>query len=146
MEAVYQAHRFDALKMRYDDQVALLRSITELDLKLFTGYFTVQLLLGAWLTSHPLSRVLMQIGLLSIDLTLCLIASRLLYLSQKRRCEIVATIKNICEVLGFTQKDIYLSGSAINPEIVLRAWTPYYIVGVLVSSIGIGLIIFGGLA
>lgn len=145
-EPVYRGHEFEALKTRYEDQVTLLRSITQLDSQLFTGYMTLQLALGAWLSSHPLTRLRMQVGLLLIDLTLCFITSWFLYGSYKRRLEIVTTIKNICDALGFTEKGIYLREKAINPETRLRAWGYWYIAGVWVTAVGIVLIIFGGLS
>jgi hypothetical protein len=144
-EAIYRGHEFEALKMRYEDQVTLLRSITQLDAQLFTGYITLQLALGAWLSSHPITKLGMQIGLLLIDLVLCFITSKFLFSSHKRRLEIVITIKNICEALGFTEKGIYIEDKAINPQTRLRAWGYWYIAGAWVTAVGIILIIFGGL-
>lgn len=141
----YRGHEFDALKTRYDDQVALLRSITQLDSQLFTGYITLQLVLSAWLAGHPVNKPLVRAGLLLIDLTLCFIASRFLYGSYRRRLEIVTTIKNICEALGFTEKGIYLPNKAINPKTVLRAWGYWYIAGVWVAALGFVLVLFGAL-
>ena len=44
--------KFEALKMRYEDHVELLRFMTTLDFKIFGGYMTLQLLVGSWLGEH----------------------------------------------------------------------------------------------
>ena len=142
VQPVYQGHEFEALKLRYEDQVTLLRTLTALDLQIFTGYITIQTVLGGWLTQYPVSSILLKIGLLFIDLTLSGVAGWLLYNDYKRRIEVVATIKNLNEALGYTKPNIYLQGKAINATTKFRPWVYGYIVGVVTGALGVSLIIF----
>lgn len=106
MEQAYKGHEFEALKMRYEDQVELLREITKLDLQIFSGYLTLQIALGGWLIAHPLQSLMMQIGMLLIDAALAAIAGYLHYSHFHRRREAVDTIKNLNRALGFTEQGI----------------------------------------
>ena len=70
MTKAYEGHEFDALKLRYEDQVALLRSLTQFDFKIFVGFFTLQLLLASWLSANPISSCTVRIALAVIDAVL----------------------------------------------------------------------------
>ena len=142
-QPVYQGHEFEALKLRYEDQVALLRTLTTIDWQVFTSYITVQVILGSWLIQHPIDNVLLKVGLAIIDLTLAGIAGWLLFNNYKRRIEVVGTVKNLNEAFGFTKPDIYISGKAINPPTIFRPWVYGYIVSVITGALGVALIIFG---
>jgi hypothetical protein len=142
-QPAYHGHEFEALKLRYEDQVALLRTLTTIDWQVFTSYITIQVVLGSWLIQHPIEYILLQAGLAIIDLTLASIAGWLLYNNYKRRIEVVDTVKNLNEALGFTNPNIYLPGKAINPPTIFRPWVYGYLVGVATGALGIGLIIFG---
>ncbi len=141
IQPAYQGHEFEALKLRYEDHVELLRTLTALDLQIFTGYITVQVVLGGWLTQYPVRDILLKIGLVLIDLTLSGVAGWLLYNNYKRRTEVVGTIKNLNDALGFTKPDIYLQGKAINAPTTFRPWVYGYLVGVVAGAVGVGLII-----
>jgi hypothetical protein len=140
---VYQGHEFEALKLRYEDQVALLRSLTTIDWQVFTSYITIQVVLGSWLIQNPINNLLLRLALELIDLTLAGIAGWLLYSNYKRRIEVVGTVKNLNEALGFTEPGIYLPGKAINPPTIFRPWVYGYILGVITGALGVALILFG---
>lgn len=142
-------NKYDALKLRFTDQVALLVKMTEIDLKIFSGYITLQLALGAWLiTKKDLlppdehQRIVSLIGLFVLDVVLAGIASKFLYNNFKRRAEVVGTVNNLNEALGFTKPGIYIE-SAINAQTQFRPWWYWYLVGIVAGVIGIGLIIYG---
>lgn len=143
IQPAYQGHEFEALKLRYEDQVALLRTLTTIDWQVFTSYITIQVVLGSWLIQHPIDNTLLRVGLAVIDLTLAGIAGWLLYNNYKRRIEVVGTVKNLNEALGFTKPNIYLQNKAINAPTVFRPWVYGYLVGVITGALGVGLIIFG---
>lgn len=140
-----EEQKFDALKLRYSDHVELLRSITKLDVQVFSGYITVQLALGAWLATHPINGCWPKIGVILIDIALATIASKLLYNDYLRRKEVVAIIRNINQALGFDNKGIYLPDIPINVPTQTRPWFPWFLAGISVGVLGIILVVFGGL-
>lgn len=137
------ANKYDALKMRYKDQVELLRNIANNDLRIFSGYLTLQVALGAWLTTNRPTETIYGIGLMVIDVMLAFIVSMLLYYDSKRRNEVVKTVKNINSVLGFEIPDMYQQGITINAPTKYKPWFIPYIVGVYISVCGVGLMLFG---
>ena len=142
MEPVYKGHEFESLKLRYEDQVVLLRALTALDIKIFTGFITIQFILGGWISTQPIDSLSIKVGLLLIDIVLAGIAGKLLYNQYIRRKEAIETVKNLNEALGYTQKGIYLNNKAINPEGRTRPWIEWYIIGIVVGVIGFVLILF----
>ena len=143
MTEVYKGHEFKALSLRYQDHVELLRTMTHIDLRIFSGYITLQLAMGAWLATNRPSDFLVQIGLFLIDLVLAGIAAKLLYNNFRRRKEAVGTLKNINEALGYTETGVYLPEKSINVETTFRPWWYWYLVGVFACVAGIALILFG---
>ncbi len=137
----YVGHEFEALKLRYDDQVQLLRTLTEIDHRLVTAAFTLQLALGAWLTTQNALASRLQWGLALIDLAVAAIFIKLLYNNNRRRQEVAATIANCNVALGFTEPGVYLDGKALNPEYVRRYWFAWYVVAVAVSVVGVLLVL-----
>ena len=134
--------KFEALKLRYKDQVELLRFMTKLDFQIFGGYTTLQLALGSWLSQHTIAVPLAKVGILLVDLALALIAGILLYNDFRRRKEVVSTIKNINAALGYSEPNVYLEGKVLNAETAFRPWAHFYILGVIVCFLGIILLIF----
>ena len=137
------SQKFEALKLRFLDQVELLRVMTQLDLKIFTGYLTLQLAFGGWLSTTDIKSLLIKIGLLTIDLSLTGLASKLVYNSYRRRKEVVATLKNINDALNFNTLDYYIKDSKINATTKFRPWWYWYLIGIYAGFTGIVLIIFG---
>ena len=143
MDPVYKGHEFEALRLRYEDQVELLRALTNLDMKIFTGFITVQLVLGGWISAYPISDVFVQTGLFLIDIVFAFLAGRLLYNQFKRRKEVINTVKNLNEALGFNKSGTYLPDRAINATSSTRPWFWWYIIGICVATFGLSLILFG---
>ena len=138
----YQGHEFEALKLRYEDQVALLRTLTDVDFKIFTAFFTLQLLLGSFLATQPALIPKLQWGLAAIDAVLAALSVKLLHNNHCRRQEIADTISNINAALGFAEPGIYIESLPLNPPYTRRYWFKWYFFGVVVSSLGIALVPF----
>jgi len=144
METSYKDHKFEALKLNFEYQIQNLRNMTQIDLRIISGYLTIQLFLGGWLLKNhlpELSKIVVKTGILTIDATLSLIAGVLLFHSYKRRYEVVETIKNLNYALGYSIKNIYIEDKAINAEAKFRPWFWWYLFGVLMGFVGISLII-----
>ena len=136
--------KFEALKLRYQDHVALLRWMTNLDFKIFGGYMTLQLAFASWLSQHPVLATWSRLGLFVIDFTLAFLAARLLYLSDKRRNEVVATLQNVNSALGYNTEGAFLSERALNPPTKRYRWPLWYVAGVFVGFAGAVFVLFGG--
>lgn len=132
--------RFEALKMRYEDHAELLRVMTGIDLRVFTGLMAIQLGVGGWLATNPIADLLPLVGLLLLDGILALIGAVLLRNNALRRREAVATLKNVMTVLGFYCADFYANGITINAAGRLRLWGPWYIAGIVVAYFGLVLV------
>lgn len=157
-EYPYVNHEFEALKTRYDDHVTLLRSMTELDYKLFSGYLTLQLVIGAWFAKNPIYKISVKIGIFLIVICMTVIAFKLIFNNLQKRKEAIETLKNINEALGFNKEGVYLKDKSINPIVKsiekkqdinnekikykVRLWGCWYLLGILICPIGIYLVIF----
>ena len=138
----YKNHEFEVLKLQFETQTSLLRNLTDIDLRIFTGYITLQLILGGWLSENPLQNLWLMIGILILNFTLTAIAFWLLRNSYKRRKEVAATIQNLNEALGLLTPGIYLRDKAINTHTMFRPWVYGYHIGLIIGFFGIALIIF----
>ncbi len=132
--------KFEALHMRYEDHVELLRKMTDLDLRIFSGLMTLQLVLGGWLASDPITDWLPLIGILILDGALAFFGVVLLRNNTIRRKEAVATLKNVMSVLGFYKEGFYVKGITINAPGRFILWGPWYTCGVIVTYIGLVLV------
>jgi hypothetical protein len=137
--------KFDALKMRYKDQVKLLRYMTTLDFRIFGGYITLQILLGAWLGAHPPGKPMACAGIAAIDLALAIVAAVFLENDYKRRTEVAATLKNIAVALRFSEDDAYLRPGPLNVSTRSRAWRHWYRLGLFLAFFGIVLLLISAL-
>jgi hypothetical protein len=142
MTKPYESHEFEALKMRYEDQVALLRYLIQFDFKIFVSFFTLQLALGGWLSVNPVISLPIQAALATIDIVLAVLSVKLLYNQHCRRQEVADTIKNINTALGFDEEGIYLHCKALNPPYSRRYWFRWYVVGVVVATAGLMVVLF----
>ena len=133
----YVGHEFEALKLRYEDQVGLLRALTEIDFKLFTSFFTLQLLLGSFLLTQSSAAAKHQASLAIVDAVLAILSVKLLYNNHRRRQEVGDTIGNLNAALGFTEPGVYLEGRPLNPPYQRRYWFKWYAVGVAVATCGV---------
>jgi len=84
----YQNYEFEALKCRFENQTEQLYRQTQIDLKIFTGFFTLQIAIGAWFATHEsvfTGNYLASIAFILIDVSIAWVASMLLYRSNQRR-------------------------------------------------------------
>lgn len=105
--------KFEALKMAFNNQVEYLRFLGQIDLRLFSGYITIQLVFASWLSKVNVESLSSKFGLLAIDGALSVVAVFLLVMNHMRRRTAIDNFKNIIEALGFTEKGIYLSGKTL---------------------------------
>ena len=79
MKKIYEGNEFEAVKLRFENQTEQLYRMTMIDLRIFTGFITLQIALGAWLATKGagLSSEL-KIGLAIIDIGLTYVACALL--------------------------------------------------------------------
>lgn len=146
MKPAYLGREFEALRVRYEDQVELLRTLTKLDLQIFTGYLTLQAALGGWFATQPIGQWQTKFGILLVDFALTFIAAGLLYNNYRRRAEVVETIRNLCDAFGFTVEGVYLPGRAINPPTTFRPWWYWFLTGIGIALIGVTIIIVWGVS
>jgi tellurite resistance protein TehA-like permease len=113
----YIGHEFEALKLRYEDQVCLLRRITESENKLFLAFIGFQLSAFVWVAkSASLDDCLSGVVLIFANVALSLLLFLFLLRNYERRNEVIATVRNINEALGFTAIGVYLPEKTLNPE------------------------------
>lgn len=141
----YQNHEFEALRCRFEDQTELLYRLTLIDLRIFSGYITLQLALAAWISIHrsEIEIPTMRAGLLVIDLALAVVAAALLYNNYKRRKEVTGTVKNCNEALGYNDSGVYLDERPLNAPTKFRPWAGWYYLGIIVSVVGVAMVLFG---
>jgi hypothetical protein len=132
--------RFEALRMRYEDHVELLRMMTGLDLQLFSGVMAIQLALGGWLATNPVATCPPLVGVIALDGALVFFGAVLLRNNALRRKEAVVTLKNVMIALGFYRADFYVQGITINAAGGFRLWGPWYIGGMVVAYVGLILV------
>ena len=137
-------NQFQALITRFKDQTEELYRLTLLDLRIFSGYLTLQLVMGAWLATKGIEIVDSRVkcGLLIIDFILLVIVAIIFGKNFYRRKEVVETVRNCNVALGFEESGIYLKGKALNAKSKHRPWIGLYIIGVIVAFIGEALFIF----
>ena len=132
--------KFEAVKYRHENQTKALQKMSDIDLKIFIGFLTLQLVLGGFIAQTNLD-LTSKIGLGIIDLSLSLICTVLLYNNYRRRKEVVETVKNCNNALKFDTPDFYITTKSIDSKTKFRAWFWWYIIGVIVSVFGILVII-----
>lgn len=145
MEPVYKGKEFEALKLRYKDQVEFLRSNSLFNFRVLSGFFAIQILIGGWILKYPPINMSFRIGLLIMDVVMAIISIIFLINLFKRRKEAIDTVRNINEALGFTVKGAYLDCNTINAEPMTSRWTWFiaYIICILISVAGFLMILFG---
>ena len=143
------ANKLEILRIGYDNQLRYLRLMSDLDVKVFTGYITVQLVVANWVARPPLTGIYVKWGVFLVDIAFTALAIAVLHNNQKRRNDSIDVLRNLSEALGFTVKGVFLAGRAIHPgkeieeKVPRRPWIKLYYAGSIVSAVGIGLIIFG---
>jgi hypothetical protein len=134
--------RFEALRMRFEDQARVLTTMTDLDLRIFGGYISIQLALGGWLGQRPPTEIWAALGIAIIDLAMAAIAGVMLRHNAVYRIEVVRNIKNALDAFEFTRLGAYLHDRPLNSMGTTRRWAPLYYAGILAGYIGVLLVIF----
>lgn len=134
-------NKLDILRIGFENQVQYLRMMSEVDLKIFSGYITVQLILASWFAKNPVSTISLKGGFLLIEFAFALLAINTFRVNQKRREEAVSVLKNLCEALGFTVRGVFLPEKAIQESVPVRPWFWLYIATVILSAIGVAIIV-----
>lgn len=144
----YKGKEFDALTINLNNHVEHIRYLTQIDLRIFSGYVTLQLVFAGWLTKNPVTDIVFQIGLFLIDVTLSIIIGFVLYYNYVRREEIVETLENINMALGFNVEGAYIEGKIINAKKKVRTskgfepWVWFYLAGITAIILGVSLVLF----
>jgi hypothetical protein len=132
-----QQQKFEALKMRYEDHVELLRVMTKHDYQLFGGYTSIQLALGSFFAATTSLEIIPKLGVLIADGALTVIAVVLLNYSRLRREEAVETLKNVMTAFRFSDAGEYLPDKPINHPGRIKFWGRWYIAGVITEYVGV---------
>lgn len=133
-------NKFEAVKYRHEDQAKLLQKMSEIDLKIVMSFITLQLALGSFITQINLS-CYGKVGLCILDVSLFCVCIYLLSHNNKRRKEATSTITNCNIALGYKEPNLYITDNALNPETKPRRWFNGYLVGLILSVIGIFVVV-----
>jgi hypothetical protein len=106
----------NTLLARYTQQAEHLRHLDGWDLKVTSGFLTVQIILAGWLSLHTDHTLSQRFAISVIDLSLLIACLGSLLGSKRRRKEVRTTILNINDALGLYTAGRYLADRAINPE------------------------------
>ena len=145
LEGMLKDKKFDAIKHRHQDTSTLLSNMTNIDLRLFTGYLIAQFfIVSLILRFYLIFGIIERFGLLVIDCALSLVIMGLLERSKNRRHEAVATIKNCNDALGYTTENIYPIKGIINGKTYYKPWYGKfgYRFGIFIGILGVFLIMF----
>ena len=93
--------KFEAVKYRHEDQSKLLQLMSQIDLKVFISFLTLQMILGGFITQVNLENI-SKYGLFVLDVSFSMVCIVLLLNNYKRRKEVVGTIKNCNKALVMT--------------------------------------------
>ena len=140
---IIDGNEFEALKMRFENQVEQLHRMTLIDLRVFSGFITLQLALGAWLATKGTGvfGCLSKFGVFAIDLSLAVVAVALLYNNLQRRKEVAKTVGNCATALGYKEVGKYMEGTALDANFIFRPWAGWYYLGICTSLLGVVLVI-----
>ncbi|WP_298535876.1 hypothetical protein [uncultured Algibacter sp.] len=135
--------KFEALLHRHADMSNLLQVMMRADLRIFSGFLTLQFAFGGFISQFSLSEF-GKIGLFIIDLALASTCYFILRNHNERRNEVVQTLKNCNEALGYNEPGVYIESKPLNSKTERRPWLKFYIISNIITVIGIGFILFFG--
>ena len=142
---ISKEQKVEVILYPHSDQSSLLRKLTDVDLKIFFGFITIQILMGNFLLSQNLTPSLIKsIGLGSVDIVFAVVCVIFLLHNYRRRKEAVETIKNCNSILKLDQSNIYKNGITVNGNSYLKKhWFIYgYVIGIVGSTLGNLVILF----
>lgn len=138
-----EANKFEAIKYRHEDQAKYLQYLISMDFKVFSSYLTLQMLFGGFLIQQSITDCYFKLGLLLVDLPFPILTYFFIKNNCLRRLEVIKTIKNCNEFLGFEREGAYLKDKVINAKNDIKPWDFLYRMGVITAFIGVVLILFG---
>jgi hypothetical protein len=142
MKKIYEGNEFEAVKLRFENQTEQLYRMTMIDLRIFTGFITLQIALGAWLaTKGSVLSGELKVGLSVIDIGLTYVACALLRNNALRRKEVAAIVNNCAEALGYKTPGTFLEDEPLDVKLELRLWKNYYYFGIAISIVGVFLVL-----
>lgn len=133
--------KIELIRYRHEDQARLLTKLSDMDLKIFSGFLTLELVFGSFLLTQNICSWIIKITMIFFQLTLCFVCGWVLYYNFKRRKEVVKTIKNCNEFLGFNESKAYLENGKIDLDTKPRSWFPIYSIGILASFLAVAILI-----
>jgi hypothetical protein len=143
MDPVYKGKEFEAIELEFKDNTERLYRMTMIDLRIFSGFITLQLLLGGWMAKDGADiGPALRVAFAAIDISLAYVAIALLRNNSLRRKETSEIVQNCARALGFCETGIYLKDRALNPKLTLRIWKNYYYYGILVALVGFLFVLF----
>jgi hypothetical protein len=128
------------LLARYAQHAEHLRELDGWDLKVTTGFMTIQIVLAGWLYAHPAQQLMPLLLVILINFLLLIGAIGGLYSSSRRRIEIRGTIWNINEALGLYAVGTYLPDRAVDskrPRSRWERWLRWYDFVCIAGFIGV---------
>lgn len=134
--------RFEALKVGFVNKTEYLRILSQKDLRIFSGYITVQLVLAGWLSKNPISDRGREAAIFLIVLALALIVTMLIYKNNVRRGIAVEDLALLSEALKYTVPGAYLEGKVLQAVPKVRSSFGWYAGAIVVAVIAIALMIF----
>ena len=138
-----EENKLSILQLGFENQMQYLRMMSDVDLRLFTGYITVQLVLANWLAHQQRQPLTVNVGIMLVDLVFAGLAIKAFWVNQKRRDFAVKVVTNLSSALGFTVTGAFLRERAIQQNVPTRPWFAYYCGSVLAAVMGVGLVLFG---
>jgi hypothetical protein len=139
---LWEEKKFDLLKIRFDDQVSLLRKLTDIDLQVFGGYLTISLAFASWVTQQAPKESGSILGLALISGVIAVSATVLLLFNAKRRVEVVGTVKNLNLALGYDVVGAYIEDKKLNADTKFRPWKNVFFFCIWTVYAGILLVLF----
>lgn len=143
----------EVLLEAYRTHATLLHNLTQIDVRIFTGFITIQLISIGFILSKSIdaaSKIQIS-GIAIADFALCYISAAILWRNYQRRSEAGKTINRINIALGLKQKGFYISNIHIihhNSENLsdhatppIRPWMYYYIIGIIAGGVGFLLVL-----
>jgi hypothetical protein len=136
------AFKLQSIMAGFNNQVEYLRVLGNIDLRIFTGYITLQLILAGWLSKLQSATYVAKLGFLLIDLSLSVVAAFLLVMNDKRRSAALKTFINIIDAMGFNEPGEYLPEKPLFAGKRAPSSLPWYLVSIVISTIGVSLVLF----
>lgn len=139
-----QEQKFQAALALFLDQAQLIRDLKQNDLQVVGGFITLQLALAAWLAEHPPMTFWGSLGLFGLSIILSFLSWKFLEKSDRRRAQVVASLRNTKAALRFSQKEIYIKGAALDVQTMFEPSLRLYEGVLFLTILGVGVVIFGG--